>query len=540
MSKGRQGKIAVEPLEQRNHFAIDPAVLPLTYGGPGFDSAQRVISNATGTVVAGLFSGTVDFNPGAGVSRLTARGDSDIYVTKFDASGNFVWARQIGGGYTDDDFKDYEDRKMAINPIRLSGFIGRVGDQQPGGAGEYVQDLAVDSTGLIYIAGSFHETITAGNISLTADQTFNDDYNDALVVQIDASGTVQWARNFGGPFDDVAMTLSLDGQDNPYVGGYYTRSADFDPSSRVYLLKTVGRDAGFVMRLTKLGALGWVYHFDSEEIDPNVRNAVNDIAVTPSGNVYFVGTFGDEADFDPSRKSYVLDAQGQSDAFLGLLNRKGQLNWVMRTGGDDYDGNVAVAISNDGGIYTGGYFEDKVDVDPRPNVTRLFTATDEDAGDSPEYPDLLVSRFAVDGTPAWQAQLGGEYLETISDLVIGDDGSVYTVGSFMGAADFAPGSSRVTLTSLNFANGDSVKDGNTTSGREETYDWYVSRISPRGKYIDANRYGGQDDDFASGFAINGSDIYLSGRAVSTRPPERGDRNEQSLILLLDDLLNSQT
>jgi uncharacterized protein (TIGR03437 family) len=40
---------------------------------------------------------TVDFDPGAGVFELTAAGDSDLFVSKLDSAGNFVWARRMGG-----------------------------------------------------------------------------------------------------------------------------------------------------------------------------------------------------------------------------------------------------------------------------------------------------------------------------------------------------------------------------------------------------------------------------------------------------------
>lgn len=47
--------------------------------------------------MTGFFSGTVDFDPGAGVANLTSAGDQDIFISKFDASGNYIWAKSIGG-----------------------------------------------------------------------------------------------------------------------------------------------------------------------------------------------------------------------------------------------------------------------------------------------------------------------------------------------------------------------------------------------------------------------------------------------------------
>lgn len=524
-----------EALELRRHLAINSGALPISYGGPGFDNAQRIVATDTGAIVTGLFSGTVDFDPTADTGILTAQGDTDIYVASYATDGSLNWALRVGGDYTSDDFEDYKDRDPKINPIRFRGDVGKVGEL-PKGAGEYVNDLALDSTGNIFIVGSFRNTITVGAQTLTANDEFDDDYHDSLLLKLGADGSLGWSRVIGGAFDDAALSVDLDAADNIYVGGYYTRQADFDPTSQVRLLQTDGRDAGYVMRMSGGGALSWVYQFGSEATDPGLHNAVNDIAVTASGNVYFAGVFAEEADFDPSRREYKLEADDLTDAVFGLLNRKGQLAFAMRTGGEQADGNLTVAIAPDGGVYTGGYFGDEVDVDPRRNVTRIFEAAPEDPGDEPDNSDLLISRFEADGTPTWQAQLGGGYLETISDMQIGADSSIYTIGSFFNTADFAPGPSQVLLSSADSDTGE-IDDEDFGDDRDESYDWFVSRLSPRGKYINATRIGGTDDDFGSGLFVDGSDLYAVGRAVSTRQPDRDDRDETSLILLLDAALN---
>ena len=49
--------------------------------------------------VAGYFIGTsVDFDPGSGVDLHSSFGNTDdIYLSKFDSSGTFVWAHTWGG-----------------------------------------------------------------------------------------------------------------------------------------------------------------------------------------------------------------------------------------------------------------------------------------------------------------------------------------------------------------------------------------------------------------------------------------------------------
>src|ERR1041385_600638 len=68
-------------------------------GGSNSDFANGVKVDASGNVYStGYFSGTADFDPGAGVFNITSYGGpQDIFVSKLDANGNFVWAKRIGG-----------------------------------------------------------------------------------------------------------------------------------------------------------------------------------------------------------------------------------------------------------------------------------------------------------------------------------------------------------------------------------------------------------------------------------------------------------
>ena len=101
----------------------------------------------------------MDFDPGAGTFNLTASNVyNDIFISKLDASGNFVWAKSIGGSN--------EDRGYSI---------------------------ATDASGNVYISGQFSGTVDfdpgAGIFELTSELS-----SDTFILKLDASGNFVWAK----------------------------------------------------------------------------------------------------------------------------------------------------------------------------------------------------------------------------------------------------------------------------------------------------------------------------------------------------------
>src|SRR4051812_3012454 len=94
-------------------------------GGLGSDQSRDITLDANGNIyTTGAFTTTVDFDPGPGIFNLTPHGfQSDIFLSKLDASGNLVWARAFGGMNND-----------------------------------YGMSVAVDVFGNVYMTGSFHDS----------------------------------------------------------------------------------------------------------------------------------------------------------------------------------------------------------------------------------------------------------------------------------------------------------------------------------------------------------------------------------------------
>src|SRR5690349_9708031 len=61
-------------------------------------ATRSIAVDGTGNMyIMGTFTATADFDPGSGVANLTSLGSSDIYFAKYDPSGNYIYARSIGG-----------------------------------------------------------------------------------------------------------------------------------------------------------------------------------------------------------------------------------------------------------------------------------------------------------------------------------------------------------------------------------------------------------------------------------------------------------
>jgi hypothetical protein len=138
-------------------------------GGAGDDYGNGIGVDASGNVyTGGPFTGTVDFDPGAGTYNLVSEGGFDIFVSKLDSAGNFVWARRMGGTLYDN-----------------------------------CNDLVVDSIGNVYTSGRFQDggdfDPAPGRYGLTGQAS-----GEAFVSALDGAGNLLWApRSFGGSGNDV-------------------------------------------------------------------------------------------------------------------------------------------------------------------------------------------------------------------------------------------------------------------------------------------------------------------------------------------------
>jgi len=405
-----------------------------------YSSSINVDPISGAVYTAGGFGGTVDFDPGIGEYTLSTSGlgDGDMFISKLDSNGNFIWT------------------------ISFTGVSN----------GGVNQILVEPNTGNIFVAGAFNGTVDMD----PGPNTFNlisSGSSDIFVAKLNSSGNLIWAKSMGGIDSEGATSMTLDEDSNIYITGAFSGICDFDPGNGVYNLTSNGDEDIYICKLDSEGNFVWV-----RQVGGSSTDRAKDIAIDhPNGeNIVITGEFNGMCDFDPGPGTFIINGFHQYDIFILKLNNAGSFLWAKSIGGS-YQGEVKGITINqtDGSIYTTGYFSWTVDFDPGPgffNITSLGIW------------DIFISKLDSDGNFVWATGIGGSYSESAYDITLDESGNIYTTGFFTYTCDFDPGSGIFNLTAV---------------GNE---DGFVLKLSPAGAFMWAKAFSGVKNEYGTSIATD--------------------------------------
>src|SRR5437763_11567039 len=268
----RSKKLHLQALQTREV----PADLAYAFSIPGLpaNAVTHVAANAVGEVyVAGTFSGTINLDPkGATPFHVTPRGDSGVFVAKYDAAGNFIWGETLDGL-----------------------------------ANESVARIGLDGMGNVYLAGTFSGAVDFNPDPAAAAVASAAAGGSAYVWELDYQGNFVRARTAEGTSAVTGMAVDLAG--NILIGGTFKRSADFNPDTSVTTNLVAANPAGsaFAWKLDQTGTFVWA---DALQTTGNIVPSA--VALDTVGNAYLSGTFTGTADLDPSDAGKALVAVGSN------------------------------------------------------------------------------------------------------------------------------------------------------------------------------------------------------------------------------------
>lgn len=348
----------------------------------GTDRGTRITTDNSGNVVTtGYFDGSADFDPGVGSASLTPGGTSqDVYIAKYDASLNYIWAVKFGTSGSD-----------------------------------FPYALAVDASNNIIIGGD----VSSNN-------------RDGFVNKYDANGNLTWSISIGGINKDVVYGVKTDVAKSVYVTGYFENTVDFDPSAGTYTLASSGGRDIFLAKYDSIGKFRWAFKVGGP-LSVAYEEGGQDIAIA-GANVYLTGNFEGTADFNPAVATSTLMSNGSLDMFIAKYDTTGAYVWAISVGSNNkHDYSYGIDIDASENIYMTGGFEETVDFDPAVGTATLASA-------SVNAQDIFVAKYNSSGVYQWVFQVGGNTSvdDHAFDIDVTPSGDIYICGEVWGPVDFNP------------------------------------------------------------------------------------------------------
>jgi hypothetical protein len=357
-----------------------------------FNIIDSEMDGAGNIIVAGTFSGIVDFDHGPHLRIDTAVGISDLFIAKYDPYGNLKWVHSMGNN----------------NPEKITA-------------------IDVDQAGNIFAVGEFTRNLDFDpgpgvfNLQVVG-------FADIFLWALAPDGSFRFAKAFGDRSLETANDIDVNSAGDIVISGFLWGNGDMDPGTGHYPFTTSGLSDIFVLKCFPSGSLHWVRTMGSTKQD----QALN-VKFSDGGDIYVQGFFSDSVDFNPDTNSaatYFLNSANGGDGFLLKLNNFGL--FVRAVNSPIIPMNMELKDSRE--LYFSGYFSGSKDFDPSPNSSAVRNAV---GNQTPQFIWKLDSTFSFDWAQIWGgALMGANSLELARDQSNG----VVISGAFSDTIDLNPSS----------------------------------------------------------------------------------------------------
>jgi hypothetical protein len=203
---------------------------------------------------------------------------------------------------------------------------------------DYSSDLLL-SEGKVYIVGTTQEGSQYGSITLPGYGA-----GDAFVATLDQNtGEWLWAESAGGPGADVARAIAKASDGSLIIGGSFEGAVDMFGQAVV----SEGESDGFVAKLSETSGLTWL------RVLGGAGEASIDSVATNSSSGILVGGWGTGV---MTLGSTTATSAGEDDGFVAGLGESGSVHFRRTFGGTGSDRTRGVALDSSGHVFLTGYF----------------------------------------------------------------------------------------------------------------------------------------------------------------------------------------
>lgn len=292
------------------------------------------------------------------------------------------------------------------------------------GQSDYKQFLKskTDASGNTYVCGLFKGTIDFDGTVGIDSHTSNGE-QDIFVTKIDASGTYQWTRTFGGPKNEYLYDMDLSGN-KVLLAGMFWESVDFDPTGGTDVITSAGATDAFITSIDVNGNYLSTTTYGDEYPDD-----VGAIHVDQNGAIYAIGRYGGTVDFDPGTGVNTLTPAKHFAMYVLKLDNNSNYEWSrsFETLPDWHT--TCIKTDPSGNVYVIGEFFNIVNLNPLVPPGASVVAF------NPEENAMFFMKMNSQGdylsSNSYQVRLKG------ADMLIDNLGNIHMIGDFIGSATLA-------------------------------------------------------------------------------------------------------
>jgi hypothetical protein len=398
--------------------------------GPGLDNAVSIALSPRGEVlVAGNFSDTISISPT--ISNFSA-GSYDGFIGRWQTDGAPKAVIAMGGA----EFDDMGRHVVAPNgdiiatgvfstemevggefitspyEFQLDAFVVRMNSSgtvlwsrvfASSTADETAPYVALDSTGSIYVCGTFGGTLETGGPELQAQGA-----SDTYVVKLGSTGAITWAKQFGNSGVNRAVDISTNRDGSRVTFGYTYRGSEIVNNLETPSLQNLEDIA--LRCLNSEGNEVWSMRIGSAAVDRKLA-----LFTSPTGMVYAAG----EIQGTGRVGARTLQSWGESrtDALIARITSEGEVAFAKAYGFEGAESANAIYADEKGAMYIGGTFTEVMDLGG-------------DRFDAEGGTDGFLARFRSDGSYDWVIPFQGPFDDEVTDIAVTASNNPIVCGVF--------------------------------------------------------------------------------------------------------------
>lgn len=249
--------------------------------GIGAERAFSInVDKQKNVVLVGQFDNISDLNPGVGSFTVQSKGVEDVFVCKLDSNGNFKWGGAFGGTSTDCasavstdnngnvivggwfnhnvDFDisptstytitSFSNQDYYFVKFDSNGVFNWVNSITNGTIGNwYNLALTTNNSNEILVTGGYRTNVDFDPGVGTYIMTGGFGHTDVFVCKYSSTGGFLSAKKISGGAEDASKSIYFDSNNNLYVSGFFSVSANFN-APLVYSLYSAGNADAFVVK----------------------------------------------------------------------------------------------------------------------------------------------------------------------------------------------------------------------------------------------------------------------------------------------------